>query len=51
MNPDVGELVVTFEAFTIPITPDQRLCTHTAPRGSETERELRELATKIAVLT
>lgn len=51
MNPEVGELVVTFEAFTIPNTPDQRLCTYTAPKGSETERKLRELATKIAILT
>ena len=51
MNPDVGELVVTFEAFTVPTAPDQRLCTYTAPKGSETERKLRELATKIAILT
>jgi transcriptional regulator with XRE-family HTH domain len=51
INPDVGELVVTFEAFTIPNNPDQRLCTYSAPKGSETERKLRVLATKIAVLT
>ena len=51
INPEVGELVVTFEAFTVPNTPDQRLCTYTAPKGSETERKLRELATKTAVLT
>ncbi len=50
-NPEVGELVVTFEAFTVPNAPDQRLCTYTAPKGSETERKLRELATKTAVLT
>lgn len=50
MNPEVGELVVTFEAFTVPNTPDQRLCTYTARKGSETERKLRELATKTAVL-
>ena len=50
-NPEVGELVVTFEAFTVPSAPDQRLCTYTAPKGSDTERELRELATEIAVLT
>jgi transcriptional regulator with XRE-family HTH domain len=48
-NPEVGELVVTFEAFTVPNAPDQRLCTYTAPKGSETERKLRELATRIAV--
>lgn len=51
MNPEVGELIVTFEAFTVPNTPDQRLCTYTAPKGSETERKLRDLATKVAVLT
>jgi transcriptional regulator with XRE-family HTH domain len=50
-NPEVGELVVTFEAFTVPNAPDQRLCTYTAPKGSETERKLRVLATKTAVLT
>ncbi|GAB1513949.1 helix-turn-helix transcriptional regulator [Actinophytocola sp. KF-1] len=50
-NPEVGELVVTFEAFTVPNAPDQRLCTYTAAKGSETERKLRALATKIAVLT
>ncbi len=50
-HPEVGELVVTFEAFTVPNAPDQRLCTYTAPKGSETERKLRELATKTAVLT
>jgi transcriptional regulator with XRE-family HTH domain len=47
MNSEVGELVVTFEAFTLPTDPDQRLCTYTAPKGSETERRLRELATRI----
>jgi len=51
MNPEVGELVVTFEAFTVPNAPDQRLCTYTAPKGSETERKLRELATNIAVFS
>ncbi|MFI7680732.1 helix-turn-helix transcriptional regulator [Actinophytocola sp. NPDC049390] len=51
VNPEVGELVVTFEAFAVPNTPDQRLCTYTAQKGSETERKLRELATKTAVLT
>jgi transcriptional regulator with XRE-family HTH domain len=47
MHPEVGELVVTFEAFTLPTDPHQRLCTYTAPKGSETERKLRELATNI----
>jgi hypothetical protein len=47
MNPEIGELVVTFEAFTLPTDPDQRLCTYTAPKGSETERRLRELATRV----
>ncbi len=47
MHPDVGELVVTFEAFTVPNAPDQRLCTYTAPKGSETARRLRLLATRV----
>ncbi|MFC4858083.1 helix-turn-helix transcriptional regulator [Actinophytocola glycyrrhizae] len=51
VNPLVGELVVTFETFAVPNTPDQRLCTYTASKGSETERKLRELARNVAVLT
>jgi transcriptional regulator with XRE-family HTH domain len=47
MNPEVGELVVTFEAFTVPNAPDQRLCTYSAPPGSESEHRLRLLATKV----
>jgi transcriptional regulator with XRE-family HTH domain len=43
-NPEVGELVVTFEAFTLPAEPDVRLCTYTAPKGSPTEERLRLLA-------
>lgn len=46
-NREVGELVVTFETFPVPNAPDQRLCTYTAPKGSETERRLRELATRV----
>jgi hypothetical protein len=41
--------VLTFEAFTLPTDPQQRLCTYTAPKGSETEQKLRELATNITV--
>jgi hypothetical protein len=47
IHPEVGELVLTFEAFTLPTDPHQRLCTYTAPKGSETEQKLRELATRI----
>lgn len=47
LNPEVGELVVTFETFAMPNAPDQRLCTYTAPKGSETERRLRELASRV----
>jgi transcriptional regulator with XRE-family HTH domain len=47
VHPEVGELVLTFEAFTLPKDPHQRVCTFTAPKGSETERKLRELATRI----
>jgi transcriptional regulator with XRE-family HTH domain len=46
-HPEVGELVLTFEAFDLPTDPGQRLCTYTAPTGSETERKLRQLATRI----
>lgn len=48
-HPEVGELVLTFEAFTLPTDPQQRLCTYTAPKGSETEQKLRALATNITV--
>ena len=47
MHPEVGELVLTFEVFTLPTDPQQRLCTYTAPRGSESEQRLRRLATRI----
>ncbi|REK86693.1 XRE family transcriptional regulator [Streptomyces inhibens] len=44
LHPHVGELQVTFESFRLSTDPDQALVTYTAPRGSETERRLRELA-------
>jgi transcriptional regulator with XRE-family HTH domain len=47
IHPEVGELVLTYEAFDLPADPGQRLCTYTAPSGSETEGKLRELATRI----
>lgn len=47
VHPEVGELVLTYEAFNLPTDPLQRLCTYTAPKGSETEAKLRRLATRI----
>ncbi|GAB7031735.1 helix-turn-helix transcriptional regulator [Streptomyces sp. NPDC021749] len=47
-HPDVGELEITFESFRLTTDPDQALVTYTAPRGSETERRLRELADRTA---
>lgn len=47
LHPEVGELVLTYEAFDLPTDPGQRLCTYTAPSGSETEQKLRDLATRI----
>jgi MmyB-like transcription regulator ligand binding domain len=44
MHPLVGEMVLTYEVFTVPMDSHQRLCTCTAPKGSETERKLQELA-------
>ncbi|MCR8574056.1 helix-turn-helix transcriptional regulator [Streptomyces sp. Isolate_219] len=43
MHPRVGALDVTFESFRLSTDPDQALVTYTAPRGSETERRIREL--------
>ncbi|MPZ81578.1 MAG: helix-turn-helix domain-containing protein [Actinophytocola sp.] len=43
-NPEVGELVLTYEAFALPTDPEQRLCTYTAPKGSVAEERLRTLA-------
>jgi transcriptional regulator with XRE-family HTH domain len=48
VHPEAGELVLSFEAFDLPTDPGLRLCTYTAPTGSETERKLRALATRIA---
>ncbi|MEE4424821.1 helix-turn-helix transcriptional regulator [Streptomyces bugieae] len=47
-HPDVGELEITFESFRLTTDPDQALVTYTAPRGSTTERRLRELAARPA---
>lgn len=49
-NPEVGELVVTFEAFTLPAHPEQRLCTYTARKGSVSEERLRALASAAATV-
>ncbi|MET8177409.1 helix-turn-helix transcriptional regulator [Streptomyces sp. NPDC005336] len=43
-HPEAGELVVTFEAFTLPADPGQTLCTYTAEKGSPTAQALRILA-------
>jgi transcriptional regulator with XRE-family HTH domain len=48
MHPLVGEMVLTYEVFTVPTDQHQRLCTCTAPKGSETERKLQELAMTVA---
>ncbi|GAA2080097.1 helix-turn-helix transcriptional regulator [Actinomadura alba] len=47
LNPEVGELVLTYEAFPLPNDAGQRLCTFTAPKGSETERRLRALTERV----
>ncbi|MGW8556855.1 helix-turn-helix transcriptional regulator [Streptomyces tubercidicus] len=47
-HPQVGELLVTFESFRLGDDPDQALVTYTAPRGSETERRIRELGRALA---
>ncbi|AOP50368.1 helix-turn-helix domain-containing protein [Streptomyces lydicus] len=51
LHPDVGELVITFESFRLGADEDQALVTYSAPRGSETERRLRELAALPGVST
>ncbi|MEU1800141.1 hypothetical protein [Streptomyces sp. NPDC019937] len=43
-HPEVGELVVTFEALVLPADPGQTLCTYTAEKGAASERALRALA-------
>ncbi|WP_052230062.1 helix-turn-helix transcriptional regulator [Streptomyces sp. CT34] len=47
VHPEVGELTVTFESLRLSTDPDQVLVTYTAPRGSVTERRLRELADRV----
>ncbi|MFC6084831.1 helix-turn-helix transcriptional regulator [Sphaerisporangium aureirubrum] len=48
-NPEVGELVLTYESLSLSGDPGQRLCTDTAPRGSVTEERLRTLASRVGV--
>jgi transcriptional regulator with XRE-family HTH domain len=48
MHPLVGEMVLTYEVFTVPTDQHQRLCTYTAPKGSDTERKLQELAMTVS---
>ncbi|WP_315987601.1 XRE family transcriptional regulator [Actinomadura sp. HBU206391] len=47
LNPEVGELVLTYEALSLPADAGQRLCTYTAPKGSVTEKRLRALTEKV----
>ncbi|MGD3110092.1 helix-turn-helix transcriptional regulator [Streptomyces sp. YGL11-2] len=47
VHPEVGELTVTFESMRLGTDPDQAMVTYTAPRGSVTERRLRELADRV----
>ncbi|UNO40485.1 helix-turn-helix domain-containing protein [Streptomyces sp. MST-110588] len=44
LHPQVGELLITFQALRLPGDPDQVLVTYTAPRDSPTALRLRELA-------
>jgi len=44
-HPEVGDLVVTYEALVLPADPGQVLCTYTAEKGSASEKALRALAT------
>lgn len=43
-HPEVGDLVVTYEALVLPGDPGQTLCTYTAEKGSASEKALRALA-------
>ncbi|RNG11828.1 helix-turn-helix transcriptional regulator [Streptomyces botrytidirepellens] len=43
-HPEVGDLVVTYEALVLPADPGQVLCTYTAEKGSASEKALRALA-------
>ena len=47
LNPQVGELTLTFQGFPLADDPGQRLCTFTAPRDSPTGRRLRALAERV----
>lgn len=47
LHPEVGQLVLTYEAFALPADPGQHLCTYTAPKGSATEKGLRALAERV----
>jgi transcriptional regulator with XRE-family HTH domain len=49
-NPQVGELVLTYQAFALPTDPGQRMATFTAPKGSVTETRLRALADSLSSL-
>ncbi|AJT65164.1 helix-turn-helix transcriptional regulator [Streptomyces chattanoogensis] len=48
LHPVVGELEVSFESFRLSTDADQALVTYSAPRGSATERRLRDLADVVA---
>ena len=48
LNPQVGELVLTYEAFPVADGGGQRLCTYTAPKGSVTELRLHALTEREA---
>lgn len=43
-HPEVGDLVVAYEALVLPGDPGQTLCTYTTEKGSASERALRALA-------
>ncbi|MFE2674973.1 helix-turn-helix transcriptional regulator [Streptomyces hygroscopicus] len=48
-HPELGELVLRFEAFVLPADPGQMLCTYTADKGSATADALKTLAETAAV--
>ncbi|CAM5698511.1 Transcriptional regulator OS=Streptomyces antimycoticus OX=68175 GN=SANT12839_045700 PE=4 SV=1 [Streptomyces antimycoticus] len=48
-HPEMGELVLRFEAFVLPADPGQMLCTYTADEGSATAEALKVLAGAAAV--
>lgn len=43
-NPQVGELVMTYQSFNLPADPDQRISVYTTPPGSPTAAKLLALA-------